>query len=601
MIKLLRFMKPYRAILVLVVVLAFAQAIANLYLPTLFANIVDKGIIGKDIGYIWRTGGIMLLITFGGTVAAVVGIFYSSQVATGFGKIIRAKLFTHVAQFSLHEFDTVSSSSLITRTTNDTTQVQQVMILVLNMLITAPFTLIAGIILALNQDVGLAWILVVAIPILVGAIVILMSKAIPLFRIMQKKLDKLNLILDEGLTGVRVVRAFDRQKYEEQRFDEANLDLTNVAIRVNRLVASLMPIMMLVLNISSIAILWFGAIRINNGQMQVGALIAFLQYAMLILFALLMISMMFIMLPRAAASADRINEVLEIEPEIKDADQVKRADKQKGYVEFQNVTFSYPGAEEPALSHISFSAAPGEVTAIIGGTGSGKSTLVSLIPRFYDIDSGHLLVDGVDVREMAQEHLRSKMGFVPQKAVLFSGTVAENIRYGKEDATDEEVRHAADVAQATEFISEMKDGFDSIIAQGGTNVSGGQKQRLSIARALVRKPEIYVFDDTFSALDFKTDARLRAALKQETLDATVLIVAQRVNTVMDADQIIVLEEGRIAGIGTHRELMRSNEVYREIVSSQLSLEEIDLIPTGNGLRPSSAQPVGEVVIAEEIA
>ena len=601
MIKLLRFMKPYRAILVLVVVLAFAQAIANLYLPTLFANIVDKGIIGKDIGYIWRTGGIMLLITFGGTVAAVVGIFYSSQVATGFGKIIRAKLFTHVAQFSLHEFDTVSSSSLITRTTNDTTQVQQVMILVLNMLITAPFTLIAGIILALNQDVGLAWILVVAIPILVASIVILMSKAIPLFRIMQKKLDKLNLVLDEGLTGVRVVRAFDRQKYEEQRFDEANLDLTNVAIRVNRLVASLMPIMMLVLNVSSIAILWFGAIRINNGQMQVGALIAFLQYAMLILFALLMISMMFIMLPRAAASADRINEVLEIEPEIKDADQVKRADKQKGYVEFQNVTFSYPGAEEPALSHISFSAAPGEVTAIIGGTGSGKSTLVSLIPRFYDIDSGHLLVDGVDVREMAQEHLRSKMGFVPQKAVLFSGTVAENIRYGKEDATDEEVRHAADVAQATEFISEMKDGFDSIIAQGGTNVSGGQKQRLSIARALVRKPEIYVFDDTFSALDFKTDARLRAALKQETLDATVLIVAQRVNTVMDADQIIVLEEGRIAGIGTHRELMRSNEVYREIVSSQLSLEEIDLIPTGNGLRPSSAQPVGEVVIAEEIA
>src|SRR6266851_338948 len=576
MIKLLRFMKPYRAILVLVVVLAFAQAIANLYLPTLFANIVDKGIIGKDIGYIWRTGGIMLLITFGGTVAAVVGIFYSSQVATGFGKIIRAKLFTHVAQFSLHEFDIVSSSSLITRTTNDTTQVQQVMILVLNMLITAPFTLIAGIILALYQDVGLAWILVVAIPILVGAIVILMSKAIPLFRIMQKKLDKLNLVLDEGLTGVRVVRAFDRQKYEEQRFDEANLDLTNVAIRVNRLVASLMPIMMLVLNISSIAILWFGAIRINNGQMQFGALIAFLQYAMLILFALLMISMMFIMLPRAAASADRINEVLEIEPEIKDADQVKLADKQKGYVEFQNVTFSYPGAEEPALSHISFSAAPGEVTAIIGGTGSGKSTLVSLIPRFYDIDSGHLLVNGVDVREMAQEHLRSKIGFVPQKAVLFSGTVAENIRYGKEDATDEEVWHAAEVAQATEFISEMKDGFDSIIAQGGTNVSGGQKQRLSIARALVRKPEIYVFDDSFSALDFKTDAKLRAALKQETRESTVLI-------------------------GSHRELMRSNEVYREIVSSQLSLEEIDLIPTGNGLRPSSAQPVGEVVIAEEIA
>src|SRR5213082_4013883 len=461
MIKLLRFMKPYRPILVFVVVLAFLQAMANLYLPTLFANIVDNGIIKGDTGYIWRTGGIMLLITLGGTIAAVVGIFFSSQVATGFGKIIRARLFTHVSQFSLHEFDSVSSSSLITRTTNDTTQVQQVMILMLNMMITAPFTLIAGIILAVNQDVGLTWILAVVIPILVGTIVLLMSKAIPLFRIMQKKLDKLNLILDEGLTGVRVVRAFDRKKYEEHRFDEANLDLTNVAIKVNRMVASLMPIMMLCLNLSSIAILWFGAIRINNGQMQVGALIAFLQYAMLILFALLMISMMFIMLPRAAASADRINEVLAIELEIKDAERVKRTDEKKGYLEFQDVTFSYPGAEEPAISNITFSAAPGEVTAIIGGTGSGKSTLVSLIPRFYDIDSDHLLVDGVDVREMSQEHLRAKIGFVPQKAVLFSGTIAENIRYGKEDASDEEVQHAAEVAQATEFISEMKDGYDS--------------------------------------------------------------------------------------------------------------------------------------------
>src|SRR6266566_1274002 len=574
MIKLLRFMKPYRALLVLVVVLAFAQAMANLYLPTLFANIVDNGIIKGDTGYIWRTGGIMLLITLGGTIAAVVGIFFSSQVATGFGKIIRARLFTHVSKFSLHEFDSVSTSSLITRTTNDTTQVQQVMILALNMMITAPFTLIAGIILALNQDVGLTWILVVVIPILVGTIVLLMSQAIPLFRIMQKKLDKLNLILDEGLTGVRVVRAFDRQKYEEHRFDEANLDLTNVAIKVNRMVASLMPIMMLCLNFSSVAILWFGAIRINNGQMQVGALIAFLQYAMLILFALLMISMMFIMLPRAAASADRINEVLAIEPEIKDADQVKWADEIQGYVEFQDVTFSYPGAEEPALCNISFSARPGQTTAIIGGTGAGKSTLVSLIPRFYDIDSGSILVDGLDIREMSQEHLRAKIGFVPQKAVLFSGTVAENFRFGKEDASEAEVRHAAEVAQASEFIEEMQDKFDSVIAQGGMNVSGGQKQRLSIARALVRKPEIYVFDDSFSALDFKTDARLRAALKKETLDATVLIVSQRVSTIMDADQIIVLDDGHIAGIGTHRTLMSTSEVYREIVSSQLSLEEI---------------------------
>src|ERR1700694_588530 len=574
MIKLLRFMKPYRMILALVLVLAFAKSMATLYLPTLMADIVDKGIAQNDIGYIWRTGGLMLLVTIGGVICAIIGSFYAARVATGFGKIIRAQIFNRVAKFSLHEFDKMSTASLITRTTNDTTQVQQVWIVILGFMITAPMMMIGGIILAVAKDATLSWILVVVIPILVAAIVIIMRKAIPLFRVMQVKLDKLNLILDEGLSGVRVIRAFDHMRYEERRFDEANLDLTNVAIRVNRIVAWLMPIMMLVLNVSSVAILWFGAIRINNNQMQVGALFAFLQYAMLILFGLLMVSMLFIMLPRAAASADRINEVLAMEPEIEDAEQVKRADEMKGYIEFQDVTFSYPGAEEPALNNISFSARPGEVTAIIGGTGAGKSTLVSLIPRFYDIDSGHILVDGVDVREMAQKDLRAKIGFVPQKAVLFSGTIAENIRYGKEDASDEEVQHAAEVAQATEFISEMKDGYDSVLAQGGTNVSGGQKQRLSIARALVRKPEIYVFDDTFSALDFKTDARLRSALKRETLDSTVLIVAQRVSTVMDADQIIVLDEGRIAGIGTHRALMQSSEVYREIVTSQLSMEEI---------------------------
>ena len=391
---------------------------------------------------------------------------------------------------------------------------------------------------------------------------------------MQVKLDKLNLILDEGLTGVRVVRAFDRQKYEERRFDEANLDLTAVAIRVNRLTASLMPIMMLCLNLSSVAILWFGAIRINDGHMQVGVLFAFLQYAMLILFSLLMVSMMFMMLPRAEASAIRINEVLAIKPEINDADQMKQADEKKGYVEFQDVTFSYPGAEEPALTKISFSAQPGQVTAIIGGTGAGKSSLVSLIPRFYDVDSGHVLVDGVDVREMSQDSLRAKIGFVPQKTVLFSGTITDNIRYGKEDASEEEVRHAAEVAQASAFISEKIDGFYSVIAQGGTNVSGGQKQRLSIARALIRKPEIYIFDDSFSALDFKTDAGLRAALKEETRKSTLLIVSQRVSTVMDANQIIILDNGHVAGIGTHRALMKTCEVYREIVSSQLSTEEI---------------------------
>ncbi|GHO81701.1 multidrug ABC transporter ATP-binding protein [Ktedonobacter sp. SOSP1-85] len=574
MIKLLRFMKPFRLAIVLILILAFAQSMANLYLPTLMADIVDNGIAKGDTDYIWRIGGLMLLITLGGTICAIIGSFFSSRVATGYGKIVRSNIFTRAAKFSLHEFSTVSTASLITRTTNDTTQVQQVYVMILGMMVTAPMMAIGGVILALQQDAGLSWILLVVIPILVGTILLIMTRAIPLFQMVQKKLDKINLVVDEGLTGVRVIRAFDRVKYEEKRFDDANLDLMDVSIRVNRIMAFLMPVMMLVLNVSSVAILWFGAIRIDNGQMQVGALIAFLQYAMQILFAMLMVSMMFVMVPRAAASADRINEVLAIEPEINDAEQVRLANEQKGYVEFQDVTFSYPGAEEPALSRISFSAKPGQVTAIIGGTGSGKSTLVNLVPRFYDIDSGNLLVDGVDVREMPQEHLREKIGFVPQKAILFSGTINENIRFGKRDATDEEIRHAAQVAQASDFIGEMKDGFASAIAQGGTNVSGGQKQRLSIARALVRRPEIYIFDDSFSALDFKTDARLRAALKQETQESTVIIVAQRVSTVMDADQIIVLDEGHMVGIGTHKELMESSEVYREIVTSQLALEEI---------------------------
>ncbi len=574
MIKLFRFLKIYRITIAFVFVLVFLQSLANLYLPTLMADIVDKGIVKNDTAYILRVGGVMLLVTVGGTICSVIASFYSARIATGFGRLIRRKIFTHVENFSLHEFDTVGTASLITRTTNDTTQIQQVLIIMLNMMISAPLMAIGGIVLAIGQDATLSWVLVGAIPILVIAIMVIMTNAIPLFRLMQTKLDKLNLILDEGLTGVRVIRAFDRISHEEKRFDEANLDLANIAIKVNRIVAVLWPIMMLVLNLTSIAILWFGAIRIDHGDMQVGALLAFLQYAMQILFAFLMVSMMFIMLPRASASADRINQVLAMEPEIRDAATVKRADTQRGYVEFQNVTFSYPGAEEPALCDISFQARPGEVTAIIGGTGSGKSTLISLIPRFYDVDSGRVCVDGVDVREMSQEHLRAKIGFVPQKAVLFSGTVTGNIRYGKEDASEEEIRYAADIAQASEFITDMPSGFDAEIAQGGTNVSGGQKQRLSIARALIRRPEIYVFDDSFSALDFKTDAKLRAALKKETLDATVFIVAQRVSTVMDADQIIVLDEGRIVGIGNHRWLMETCEVYHEIVSSQLSLEEI---------------------------
>ncbi|WIG57812.1 MAG: efflux ABC transporter, permease/ATP-binding protein [Ktedonobacterales bacterium] len=574
MIRLFRFLRPYRFPIALVFALVFLQSLSDLYLPTLLAKIVDTGIVNGDTSYILHTGGLMLLVTLGGTACAVVATFFSSRIAVGFGRIVRGKLFAHVESFSLHEFDTVSTASLITRTTNDTNQVQQVLVIILRMMISAPLLTIGGIIMAISQDATLAWVLVGVIPLLVIAIFFIMRSAIPLFQIMQVKLDRLNLVLDEGLIGVRVIRAFTRTDYEKARFDEANRDLTDTAIKVNRIVALMWPIMMIVLNVATIAILWFGSIRIDRGEMQVGALIAFLQYAMQILFAVLMLSMMFVMLPRASASAKRINEVLDIAPEINDAAQVKETIVQRGVVEFDDVTFSYPGAEEPALSNIAFRTRPGEITAIIGGTGAGKSTLVSLIPRFYDIQSGSVRVDGVDVREMSQEHLRSKIGFVPQRAVLFSGTIAENIRYGKEDATEAEVQHAADIAQATEFISGMSDGLDSTIAQGGANVSGGQKQRLSIARALVRKPEIYVFDDSFSALDFKTDARLRAALKNEVTDATVFIVAQRVSTVMEADQIIVLDEGRVAGIGTHHELMTSCEVYREIVLSQLAAEEI---------------------------
>jgi ATP-binding cassette subfamily B protein len=406
------------------------------------------------------------------------------------------------------------------------------------------------------------------------AIVLILRRALPLFQLMQVKLDRVNLVLREGLTGIRVIRAFDRVDHEQRRFDEANADLTHNAIQVNRIMAVMMPLLMLVMNLTSVAIIWFGALRIDSGGMHVGSLIAFVQYAMQIMFAVIMVSMMFVMVPRAAASANRINEVLDTAPDITDPAQATRADGARGFVTFEHVTFRYPGAEQPALRDISFHARPGEVTAIIGGTGSGKSTLINLIPRFYDVDSGRILVDGVDVREMAQADLRARIGFVPQKTALFTGTIADNIRYGKDDATEQEVAHAADIAQASEFISGMTDDFGSWIAQGGTNVSGGQKQRLSIARALVRTPEIYLFDDSFSALDFKTDARLRAALKRETAAATVLLVAQRVATVMDADRIIVLDEGQMVGMGTHRELMATCTVYREIVASQLSEEEI---------------------------
>jgi len=590
MLKLFRFLKQYSLQIIAIVILIFTQVLANLYLPTLMADIINKGIVQKDVvqtisflgfsgsyqgvDYIIRTGGIMLLISAGGAICSVIATFLSSRTAVGFGRIIRNKLFTKVEGFSLHEFDKVGTATLITRTTNDVTQIQAVTVMIFSIMLFAPLTALGGIVMALREDAPLTWIFAVIIPLLGIIIGVTLKSAMPLFKLMQVKIDKLNLVLREGLTGIRVIRAFNRIDTEKVRFDDANVDLMDNAIKVNKIMAFLMPMMMLIMNVTTVAIIWFGGKRIDAGNMQIGSLIAFIQYGMQILFGFLMLAMVFIMIPRAQASAIRINEVLEMEPEILNPPKAILADKESGYVEFKDVSFSYPGADQLAINNITFSAKPGEITAIIGGTGSGKSTLVNLIPRFYDTTSGSVLVNGVDVRGMSQESLRAKIGFVPQKTVLFSGTIAENIKYGKDNATIEEIEHAANVAQATDFINGMTEGYEHVIAQGGTNVSGGQKQRLSIARALVRKPEIYIFDDSFSALDFKTDARLRAALKNETSKATVLIIAQRVATVMDADRIIVLDDGCIAGMGTHKELLASCTVYHEIVSSQLSEEEL---------------------------
>ncbi|MBR2569720.1 MAG: ABC transporter ATP-binding protein [Paenibacillus sp.] len=574
MLKLFRYLKPFRMPIVFVLLLVFFQSLSDLYLPNLMSKIVDTGIVQGDVPYIWRVGLIMLGVALIGTVCMIGASYLSAKVATGYGKQLRSRVFNHVQHFSLQEFDEVGTASLITRTTNDITQVQQVLVMILRMMVMAPIMCIGGIIMALQKDAKLTLILLVIIPLLALAVFLVARKGIPLFKAMQKKLDKLNLVLRENLIGIRVIRSFNRVEDEKERFQAANKDLTDTAVRVNRIMASLMPIMMFAMNFATISIVFFGAKQINAGELQVGDMMAFIQYAMQIMFSLIMVSMMFVMIPRASASAARINEVLDMSPVIVDKVEVKATKGLRGLVEFDRVTFSYPGAEEPALSDITFTARPGETTAIIGGTGAGKSTLLNLIPRFYDISKGSIKVDGIDIRDMGQDQLRERIGLVPQKAVLFTGTIRDNIRYGKEDATEEEIVHAASIAQATDFITSMKDGFDSPIAQGGTNVSGGQKQRLSIARALIRRPEIYIFDDSFSALDFKTDANLRKALKSETTEATVIIVAQRVSTVMDADQIIVMDEGRIAAVGTHQQLLESSEVYREIVSSQLSEEEI---------------------------
>ncbi|MGI6540783.1 MAG: ABC transporter ATP-binding protein [Bacillota bacterium] len=578
MTKLLQYLKPYQKQLFLVMALLLVQAIANLYLPDLNADIINNGIARGDTEYILKTGGFMLLVTLLLAACSVVSVYWGSKTAMSFGRDLRSDVFRKVQSFSQAEVDQFGTPSLITRTTNDVQQVQMAVLITLNVMISAPVMCIGGIIMALRQDVPLSISIIIIVPVMAVVIGVIMRRALPLFKSMQVKIDRLNQVVREKLAGVRVIRAFVKTDYEEARFDEANLDLTTTALKINRMVAITMPLLMLIVNISMAAIMWFGAHRIDSGAMPIGNLTAFIAYTMQILIAVMMATVMFIMIPRASASAERILEVLETEPSISApkapaALNPGTADSDAS-VEFRDVEFTYPGAETPVLRGISFIAYPGETTAIVGGTGCGKSTLINLIPRFYDVTGGSLLIDGVDIREIPEEDLRNKIGFVPQKAFLFSGTIASNLRYGKRDATDDELWHALRIAQAADFVAEMPGQLEAPVSQGGTNFSGGQKQRLAIARALVKRPKIYVFDDSFSALDFKTDAALRAALNDEVDDAIVFIVAQRVSTIMNAERIIVLDKGEIVGMGTHEELMKLCSVYREIVLSQLSEEEV---------------------------
>ncbi|MBC6146244.1 ABC transporter ATP-binding protein [Listeria welshimeri] len=573
MMKLMKRLKPYWLSITAVLVLTFGQVIGQLYLPTLMSNIIDKGVVKGDTDYIWSTGMQMLLISFASVILSVIVVYLASRISMGFGKDLRDKIFTKVEDFSLQEFNKVGTSSLITRTTNDVVQIQNVLYMMMRLMVMAPIMLLGGIIMAVGRDAKLSLIFVVVLPLLLLLVVVLGGKAMPMFKSLQKKMDKLNRVIREGLTGIRVVRSFNRNADELEKFEEANADYATTAIKVNRLLSLMSPLMMLLMNLTSIAIVWIGSIFIGNGDMQVGDLMAFIQYAMQIMMSFMMLSAVFIMIPRAGASAERINEVLDMNAEILNPENPKTSTP-PAKLSFENVTFRYEGAEKPVIEDITFEAKAGETIAIIGSTGAGKSTLINMIPRFYDVESGVVKINGIDVREMDQSILRQKIGLVPQKAVLFTGTIASNMRYGKEDATDEEIWKALRTAQAENFVSKLANGLDSRVEQGGNNFSGGQKQRLSIARSLIRTPEIYIFDDSFSALDFKTDAKLREALRAETTEAVTLIVAQRITSVVNSDQIIVLNEGKVAGIGTHEELKESNQIYQEIMRSQLSEEEI---------------------------
>ena len=571
-------LKPYRWHIVLVLVLALVQALANLYLPDLNAKIINNGVAKGDTAYILRMGGFMLLVTLLLGAVSVVLVYWGSRVAMTFGRDVRGRLFRKVESFSQNEINQFGTPSLITRSTNDVQQVQMMVAIGLTMMVAAPLMGLGGVIMAMRQDLPLSALLVVILPVMGVVLGLIIVRAVPLFRAIQVKLDRINQVTREVLTGMRVIRAFARSDYEEARFDEANLDLTDTGLQVTRLFALMFPSLFAILNFSTVAIMYFGGMRVASGAMPIGNLTAFLTYVMQILISVLMATMMLAMVPRAAASADRIQQVLDVEPSIRDPEvplAVVSIDRgRRGLVEFKDVEFRYPGAEHPVLRDISFSVAPGRTTAIVGSTGSGKSTLISLIPRFYDVTAGSILIDGRDIRTMNRDDLWGKIGFVPQKAFLFAGTIASNLRFGAQDATDEELWHALSIAQSKEFVAGMLGELDAPVTQGGGNVSGGQRQRLAIARALVKKPDIYVFDDSFSALDFKTDSMLRAALKREVASAAVIIVAQRVSSIMGAEQIVVLEAGGIAGIGTHEELMESCETYREIVFSQLTAEEV---------------------------
>lgn len=569
-----RRLRPYRLQIGLILVLLLVQAFANLYLPTLNADIINNGVVAGDTEYIVRTGAVMLGVTLLFVLVAIIAVYWSSRVSMGFGRDVRGALFRRVQSFSQAEVNRFGTPSLITRTTNDVQQVQMAVLMMLNVAVAAPIMSIGGVIMALRLNVPLSTVILVAIPVMALFIGLVLRAALPLFKSMQVKLDRINQVTREKLSGARVIRAFDRTGYEERRFDVANEDLTSTNLRVSRLFALMMPTLTAILNLSTAAIMWFGSIQVAEHGMPIGDLTAFLTYIVQILLAVLMATIMFVMVPRAAASAARIQEVLETQPTIVDPVVPLRGSAVHGLVEFRDVEFRYPGAEEPVLSHIDLTARPGETTAIIGSTGSGKTTLVSLIPRFFDVCAGNVLVDGVDVRDLSQQKLWSGIGLVPQKSFLFSGTVASNLRHGHEDASDDELWHYLELAQGRDFVAALPKGLEAPIAQGGANVSGGQRQRLAIARALAMRAGIYVFDDSFSALDFTTEARLRAALKKETAGATVIIVAQRVGTIMHADQIVVLEDGVIVGRGTHDELMQSTATYREIVASQLGVEGI---------------------------